>query len=450
MKILSILFLGLVFCACSSPSEPQSIGRETSVSPPTPTSISSSWQPVRFTATYNRALNSLVFVKVTSDIQPASVDSLTDLNGDGGIAPQGDVDLFTPTNGCVVAGAAPTGTVTCLVELTWGSATRTLVNPLVMIAGEYDITEGDASTRLDDAPASDGTNPLGLTNTHGLWNYTNAVINPGPGFVQTSGPYYLTAQGTGFNQGSRYWTLKNGSNDHIVYDITVYASLNFSNEIIGSGSPTASYVPACAKAGPGDIHTSLPAPWSTTLPFDFLIYNQLFVAPNVMQFAETGEITLGGGGTDLNITPTSQPPSNTYQPLAVWPFFDGLTFQINDAGSQTGKVCYYLSGTPPIRKAVVEWQSMTFEESPGEGAVLDFEAILNEGTMRVDLIYESMTCNTSLGDCTCAHPNRGCRWNGLQAIAGVQSTNLNLWSGAYDDGQLATVPSETYSIHGVP
>lgn len=412
----------ITLTACSSESSPvpptpvKVVAEEAgSLSPaPAPTATSPNIVPVAsFIATFDRRVPSLSFVR-TPSVHLLDVVVVPDEQGDGGTATKtpGDADLFTPSGGCV-AGAQ--NTIHCLVQMTWGDTTRALMNPVAVITGEYDLDMGDASTTLDDATGFDGANPLGLVSDHGLWTYTNTAINPSPGTSETNGPYYLTAQGTGFNQGYRTWVLKNGTSDRVQYAVTVYASKTFQNYQQASASSSVVYVDACG-AGTSTTDTFVTG---VTLPFDFTLWTTTYRGSSspatTVNFSNLGEITLGGTGLD-SAGPSGSPPSTSFSSPAIWPFFDSLVY------GSGGKMCAAVIGSAPKRQFVVEWRGLDFAGTD-TGSALDFEAFLNEGTSQVDVVYNTMVDGNSMLS----------RAEGSTAWMGTQNAGASLFAGDFDD-----------------
>jgi hypothetical protein len=360
--------------------------------------------PAHFTATFHHETGELTFARVEdSDLRPASVDPINDPSGANGHPTAADVDLTSP-NPCTF----PPGQFQCGVEMIWGSTTRSLPNPVVQIDK---ATIAGVSTTKYDANNSDGNNPLAVSIDHGLWVYTNSgepdMANP----VASGGPYYLTP---GFNTGTRLWSFDNPGNADVIYDILVWTSLHYSTYQLASAASSVTYVNACAGGASATASvTSIP------LPFDVTVYDQTTAVPATVNMGLNGELTFGSVPLDFpGPPPTGGLPSTSAAEPGVWPFWDDLVLK------PTGLLCYELTGVAPNRSVVLEWQGMDFAEAPDVGSALDFEAIVHEGTSRIDFVYHSMVG---------APGDTSGRQNGSQAFVGVQNATGTAAVGRYSN-----------------
>jgi hypothetical protein len=393
------------------------------------TSGPASFQPAHFKATFNHTTRMLTFQKVApllfnDGLTPKSVDSINDPAGAGGNPTAADVDLTSP-NPCTF----PTGQFSCEVEMIWGSPYRSLPNPTIQIDQE---TLDGGTTNLYNAAASDGNNPLGIAPDHGLWVVTNQAINP-TGISEGNGPFYLTASGTGFNTGIRTLVFDNPGNADVIYDILVWASLDYSTYAFASASSSVQYINACASPGVVDT-TNLVNNGnvdSVALPFDFTLWDQNYpgsgtTPATTVNFAIDGEITFGNVPVDFPGPSVDLLPSgnDSFATPGIWPFWDDLTFA---AGG--GNICYATSGSAPQRLFVIEWQGMDFNEAPDVGSDLDFEAILHEGTSQIDFVYHSMVP---------ASGNTSNRNKGTEAFVGTQNATGTMAIGRDDVASFGT------------
>jgi hypothetical protein len=357
--------------------------------------------PVRFTATIHRSTGTLTFTRVTLDpLGPRlqSVDSINDPSGSDGNPTAADVDLESPS-GCTF----PAGEFQCEVEMIWGSPTRSLPNPVVQID---EATISGVETSAYDSNNSDGSNLLSLSVDHGLWNYANSTGSP-----------YLTAKGTGYNTGTRMWSFDDPGGADVIYDILVWASLDYSTYSLVADAG-ASYVNACALGTNDTANVNVNGGYDlASLPFDWTVYDQNYTTDTMQSvaFSVSGELVFGTSYVDFP-GPAVDLPNNSYAAPGAWPFWDDMTF------TATGSLCYAVSGSAPNRLFVVEWQGMDFNEPPDVGSDLDFEALLHEGSSQIDLVYESMV--GAPGDTSNRH-------KGSEAWVGTQNTDATAAVGRF-------------------
>ena len=417
-RSLPFVFVLLFFSACGSGATQPSPVHTVSQTQPGPEAIGAI--PTRFTATLSAATGSLTFVRADPDITPQSVDPINDPSGADGAPTGADVDLVS-TAPCTF----PTGQFQCNVKMIWGGLTRSLPNPVVVIDS---ATIGGVATTKYDANNSDGSNPLSFCSCsyHGLWDYTNSG-EPNETEPVAGVPLFLSSQAVGFNTGARLWSFDNPTSTDVVYDILVYASLSYSN--VGFDFGRSTYVDACA--GGTSVTTST---GSTTVPFDVTIYDQNYAVGSSVNFALNGQITFG----TVALSAATEPPMGGLPSAAApapsfWAFWDALSF------GPGGQICYRTVGSAPNRQLVIEWRGVTFADAPDQGAVLDFEALVTEGTSTIDTVYRSMVA---------APGDTSGREGGSMAWVGVQNATGTSASGTYQKRQYGS--GNSYSYIGTP
>ena len=362
--------------------------------------------PAEFHATLDPVSKSLTFQRL-STLRILSVDGIPDPSGVSGMPAPGDVDLTSP-GACTTSGSGAATVVSCPVEMIWGATDRSLPNPVVQIAGA--VGEDGGQTSYYDAANGDGNNPLGIPKDHGVWVFTNSSEPDPTNPLAGGGPYFLAASGTGFNTGNRTWELKALDSSPVTYDVLVWASLSYASYQFSFGC--AAYVDACTGGT-----TVTASKGSVTAPFDFVVYDNLYqlTATNtgaVVNFARNGQVTWGSTALAASGTALDLPSTLAPRP-SFWPFWDDLVY---GAG---GKICYQVTGSAPNRQLAIEWRGVTFGDSPDEGAALDFEAFLNEGTGQIDTVYQSMVADP--GD-TSGREQGSEAWVGIQDPTGTIAT----------------------------
>jgi|SRR5580692_6377545 hypothetical protein len=415
---IAILSL-VIMCGCGT-------GNGAGSSPAPQSTVTPSRAPAHFTATLDRSTGTLTFAKVApalgSGITPASVNEISDpaLGGTDDPTPI-DVDLISPQT-CTFS----PGAFQCAVEMIWGSTTRSLPNPEVFI--DQAISDGVETFKYD-AQNSDGNDPLGLSgqsDEHGLWVYTNEAIQPLTNDVNLSpGPYYLTAKGSGFNTGTRYWELDDAGG-HVEYDILVYASLYYGNYEVAAPVQSVSYVDACT----GGTATTKTSVTGISIPFDFTLYDQNYGIPATVNIGMDSQIALDSVAIAFpGSPPVGGLPSASAPHPSIWPFWDTLKY------GPSGKMCYQLLGAAPQRQLVVEWRGMDFANAPDRGSDLDFEAFLDEGTSNIDVVWQTLT--DAPGDTSQ-------RAEGSEAWFGVQNATGTVAAGYYQQTFLSSGTIATF------
>jgi hypothetical protein len=323
-------------------------------------------------------------------LQPQSLDSLPILNnGVEGSGPANSVELVTNS----ITGDQPTWTANVTLRHFYA---RSFANVFIQIPLIMDTSRNPLDNH--DATNSDASE-FGVSNAHGLWQYTASGAAAG---VLGASPY---------NDATRDWTFANPDEADTLIQIIAYGSLGFGDYTEDYGSAT--YVDACST---GTTTTS--AQVTTSMPFDFTLYNTNSTS---VTFGDNGQVAFGG--TSLSISGTSVAlPDGTAPHAALFPFWDDLTY------GSGGQMCYTTVGSAPARQFVIEWQGMDFASGAGTGSSLDFEAILSEGTSRIDLVYDSMVGGSGSDG----------REAGALATVGVQDETATVAAGEHDQTHYGT------------
>jgi hypothetical protein len=323
-------------------------------------------------------------------LEPQSLDSLPILNdGTSGSGPANSVELDTTAYNDNYPG---TPTFDAMVDLRHFYS-RSFANVYVYVSSITD-TSGNALANHD-AINSDASQ-FGLSNAHGLWQYTASGAAPG---VLAKSP---------FNVGTRQWIFANPDDADTNITFVVYGSLGFGS--YSEDFSGATYIDACTGGT-----TSAATQVVTTIPFDFTMFNTNNTG---VKFTKQGKLALGSTSLGISGTPVALPSTGAPHP-ALFPFWDGLT---------GGQMCYKTVGTAPARQFVVEWKNMNFVAAPGVGSSLDFEAILSEGTSNIDVVYNSMVgTGTSAG-----------RENGAKATVGIQDETGTVATGEFQQQNYGT------------
>ena len=412
MRSAVALFTFAALSACEAPSTQPAVVSPGESAPAT--------GPAHFTARLDHSTGRLLFTRVapTEGLAPDSVNPINDPSGANGSPTSADVDLTSP-NQCTF----PAGQFQCDVEMIWGGPTRSLPNPVIQIDT---ATIDGVSTNLYDANNSDQSNPLAIAIDHGLWVYTNSGEPNMADPVPSNGPFYLTSKAGTFNTGTRLWSLDDPDGQDVIYDVLVWASLTYSTYGFNFGS--ASYVDACTG---GTVVTA--STGSVSLPFDVTVYDQTYLPGQPLRFAKNGQITFGSVGLTAAADPPSGGLPSTHAPEpSFWAFWDDLKLR---TAVPKGRMCVQTFPAAPNRTVVVEWRDMDFADAPDEGADLDFEAIIHEGTGEIDTVYNYMTA---------APGDTSGREQGAQAWVGVQNASGTKAVGEYEEEDYGTGSSYAY------
>ena len=315
---------------------------------------------------------------------PQSVDPISiEQDNNPGTGTANNVELNTTS---VVYGAGcPSGKAAAFCgTVTLGSFyTRSLNNVFAQVTSITDSTgaplTGHSGINSDAAPTG-WSAPVDAS--LGLWKYTGAGMATGAvGTTATS------------KFGTRIWEFADPDGQDTNIYLRVLASLTYADYT--RGASTATWVDACTTAG----HTSVKPTTSfstTNMPFSFVLYNQ---APlKQINYNHNGMFTIGttaptdSTNTGYPATPVSvslpeSPLLKSVSP-AVYVFWDGLNYGTITTPSSICTVVDPASAAPQ-RRFVIGWRNMKFFNS--SNGVLNFEAILTEGSDTIDIIYNSMT-----------------------------------------------------------
>jgi len=256
------------------------------------------------------------------------------------------------------------------------------------------ITDNNGNALANHQGINGDGDQFGISGANGLWLYTADAAT-------TTG---VLAQSPN-NAGTRTWIFDNPDDAADNVTVVVYGSPGFANYTFGF--PNLGYVDACS----GGTNTSSLL-ITTSIPFDFTLFNTN--STTVKFTSRSGQIGIGSTGLTINQTAVSLPSGSAPKPI-LFPFWDALKY------GSGGKICYQTLGSAPNRQFVVEWRNMDFNNSPGQGSHLDFEAYLFEGTGEIDVVYNTMVgTGTSNG-----------RENGAQAMVGLQDETATNWAGEF-------------------
>lgn len=149
------------------------------------------------------------------------------------------------------------------------------------------------------------------------------------------------------------------------------------------------------------------------LPFDFILFKDIYPAGSPISVAVNGYLSLEGLSVDefQNAPLPSKTVTRggsaagtfgTVPPSLIAPFWDDLIMHSNSA------VTTKTVGAAPSRQFVVEWSNLSILDEFGtdQNASLTFEAVLYEGSNDVQFLYSSMS---------------GPRSNGSSATVGMQN-----------------------------
>ena len=296
-----------------------------------------------------------------------------------------------------------TQTVTAVVDLRH-FFTRSFSNVYVYVPS---ITDANGQTLSNHDATNSDPSAFGLSNAHGLWQYTASGADPG---VLAQSP---------FNVGTRTWIFANPDDANTNVTFIVYGSRSFGSYTQNFSSAT--YLDACTG---GTKSTALQV--TATLPFDFTLYatnttTVKFNSQGKVGFGATAALGISGNAVAL--------PSTTAPHPALFPFWDNLKYGTG------GQMCYQTFGSAPARQFVIEWRNMDFKAGVGTGSSLDFEAILSEGTSNIDTVYNSM-----VGGLTAAG-----REAGMQATVGVQNEMGTVSTGEFQQPNYGTGNAYTFN-----
>lgn len=335
-------------------------------------------------------------------LEPQSLDSLPIIqDGVAGSGPPNTVELVTTS---YTDQYPTTQTVTAVVDLRHFYG-RTFSNVYTYVSG---ITDANGVALSNHDGINSDPSQFGLSNAHGLWQYTASGADPG---VLAQSP---------LNVGTRTWIFANPDDANTNVSFVVYGSLGFGSYT--QNFSTATYIDACA--GGTTYTTSL---GTATIPFDFTLYN---TNTTTVKFSNQGKVGFGATASlGISGTAVALPTTNAPHP-ALFPFWDNIKY---GAG---GMMCSQTVGTAPKRQFVIEWRNMDFKAGAGAGgSSLDFEAILSEGTSNIDTVYNSM-----VGSLTAAG-----RETGTQATVGVQNEAATAGTGEFQQPNYGTGNAYTFN-----
>jgi hypothetical protein len=340
--------------------------------------------------------------------EPGSTpESLTDIDvvqdGIPGSGPANTVDLVTNTIGYDTECPAGLQSHSWCANVTLEQFfSRSLSNAFVQVTSITDLAGIPLSGH--GALNSDALQ-LGLDNSLGLWKYTTPSSTT-PGVLGQSPN----------NTGSRDWVFANPDDADTRITFRVLASLTYSGYGF-SPSPTP-FLDGCS--GPGTIHIlGSPSNFTAaqTLPFPFVLYNQVFTAVRILK---RGVVTFGTPG--MNVAPTSvnlPSPDLAVPRPGLFVFWDGIDYQ------PSGIICTRAtSDPPPNRRFIITWKDMEFGQNKvaNNPAQLRFSAVLSEGSNQIDLAYATMT-------------GKSTRAQGSEATVGVQNATGTLATASFNNPQ---------------
>jgi hypothetical protein len=349
--------------------------------------------------------HTLTFERVRSpqgygaNLEPQSLDQLPIISdGVSGSGPAGTVELVSAN---CVDNYPSVQTFQCDVTLRHFYS-RSFANVFAQVTA---ITDSSGNNLANHEATNSDSSQYGLSAALGLWEYTaDASTNPG-----------VLAQSPN-NAGTRTWVFANPDDADDNVSIVVYGSLGFAN--YGFDFPNASYVDACS-GGTQSISQQITA----TLPFDFTLFN---TNTTTVKFTpRNGQMVVANTMLTGLTTPVSLPSGSAPSPV-VFPFWDALKYSTGIG--HTGKMCYQTVGSAPNRQFLIEWRNMDFASGVGQGSVLDFEAVLYEGTGELDVVYNSMQGTA----------NSNGRENGALAMVGMQDETHTNWQGEFKTQDFGT------------
>jgi hypothetical protein len=243
-----------------------------------------------------------------------------------------------------------------------------------------------ANTIYDHSGLNSDPSDGNLDATFGLWQYTApAATTPG---VLGQSPH---------NSGSRDWVFANPDNADTWIRLRIVAAVAYTSYMMDFSSQA--FVDACS----GGTSLGTTASTTQTLPFPFTLYA---LNSSTVRFNKRAMVTFGsvsGTSTGSNI---ALPASLAPKP-GLFVFWDDITFN-----STNSSMCYRTIGSAPNRQYVVTWKNMMFTPAADQPASLTFSAFLNEGTDKIDLVYDTMTSATARAD-------------GSSATVGVQNATAS-------------------------
>ncbi len=244
-------------------------------------------------------------------------------------------------------------------------------------------------------PALSWPGSYALSNSLGLWTY---------GSLGSSAPS---------NEGTVTWEFLNPDNADTYIALRVIASPSYTTYT--RQASTATFTDACTAAG--GINLGQPGATYKTLPaisiFPFSIFG--ITAPTI-KVARGGQIVIG---PDIPIDSGNNPslglPSSNAPGAGIFPFWDKLNYTNTVSSSKASNLCYLVVGSAPTRQLVVTWKAMKIFGQLSTQYDMTFDAILSEGSDRIDFVYSTMSTTNSTS------PNNQSRVNGNTAVIGLQN-----------------------------
>ena len=266
----------------------------------------------------------------------------------------------------------------------------------VFVQATY-VSDADGNPLTDHGGLNSSPSEYGLDATWGLWKYTG-------GGGEAAG---VLGQGAPFNAGSANWVFSNPDDADTWIYLRVVAAVSYTDYAVAPSST--SFIDACAVGGSTTSSSD-----TQTMPFPFTFWDS---TSSTVGFNRLGMITFGSvAGTASGANECL--PSTAAPTPGLFAFWDDLTF------GPSGKMCWATVGSEPNRRFVIEWSGMDFATSD-VGSSLTFEAILSEGTNRVDMVYANM-----LGP----DGSSSARSTGASATVGVQNSTGTAAPGAVCGG----------------
>lgn len=352
-------------------------------------------------------------------LSPQSIDE-ANLVQDGVVGgPTNSVELVTNTITFNCANPSPpknigSGNTLCANVRLNSYYTRPLSNVFTQVTSITDsmgVEYADQSHSGFNSVASQ----FGLTNFFGLWQYTSSVAGTPAGV--------LGGSSTGANNGVNDWVFGNPDDESTDVYLRVLTSLSYAS--YAQTSTTQTLTDACTS---GTQLGKVTGTQSVPLPFQVTLYG---TTSNIVRFNYKGHAIVGSGGA-LDTTGTNkQLPSNTSPRPGIFVFWDNLKF----GTSASSQMCHLTTGSAPNRQFVVTWRRMDFVEAADDGANLNFEMTISEGSNAIRLSYGSMTGPTS-------------RASGTGATVGVQDSNGTTATGTFNVGNYGS--SKRYTMSPSP
>lgn len=332
----------------------------------------------------------------------------------GLLQPQSQVDLSAEEDG--VSGSNPVGTVELVTNSIaenldcpsqqlgrfCGSVTlrhfysgRSFNNVYVQVTK---ITDVDRTPMVghqgsNSSPALSWPGNYALSNSLGLWSY---------GSLGASAPS---------NESTMTWEFLNPDDADTYIALRVVASPSYTTYTRQASSAT--FIDACTA--PGGVTLGQPGTTYKTLPaiFPFSIFG---ITDPTIKVARGGQIVIGpgvpidsGNNPSFSLTSTSAPYSG------IFPYWDKLTYTTTITSSKVSNLCYLVVGSAPNRQILVTWKAMKIFGQLSTQYDMTFDAILSEGSDRIDFVYYNMTTTNLTPQFNQA------RINGSRAVIGLQN-----------------------------